>query len=130
MPDIHQRDPFFVSVMMALILGAGVFALLPPVALAQPSSNALAQSVTSLPRRGSVRLMLDSGPPIYTGLFEPGNEVQQVKFKRVFKGRYFSLDTFSALDGRPFAAVAELDLLDETGRIMDRTDWKVAYADS
>ncbi len=127
---MHQRDPFFVSVMMALILGAGAFALLPPVTLAQPGSNILAQGATSLPRRGSVRLMLDSGPPIFTGQFASGNEVQQVKFKRVFKGRYFSLDTFSALDGRPFAAVAELELLDEMGRLMDRTDWKVAYTDS
>src|SRR6478736_1390975 len=105
MPDMHQRDPFFMSVMTALILGAGVFALLTPVALAQPSSNVLAQSVTSLPRRGSVRLMLDSGPPIFTGQFATGNEVQQVKFKRVFKGRYFSLDTYSALDGKAYAAV-------------------------
>ena len=127
---MHQRDPFFASVMPALLFGAGIFVLSALVAPAQPSSNALAQSTASLPRRGSVRLMLDSGPPIFTGQFAPGNEVQQVKFKRVFTGRYFSLDTYSALDGKAYAAVAELELLDEAGRIIDRTDWKVAYTDS
>lgn len=85
---------------------------------------------SALPRRGSARLMLDSGRPNFTGQFGPGGDAQVVKFNGVFKGRYFSLDTYSALDGRPFAAVAELELLDEAGRLLDRTNWNVVYTDS
>lgn len=126
MPVMRQPRSVLLS---ALLLLCSAAALL-PAAWGQGDSEAPAARPPVLPRRGSARLMLDSGPPILTGQFIPGIEAQQIKFKRVFKGRYFSLETISSQDGRPFAAVAELDLLDESGRLIDRTGWSVVYADS
>lgn len=126
---MHRRNSISGHVMF-FITGVCVFSLCVVELGAQAATNLLSASSSSLPRRGSARLMLDSGRPVYTGQFAAGNEVQQIKFNGVFKGRYFSLDTYSALDGKPFAAVAELELLDETGRLLDRSDWKVVYTDS
>ncbi len=47
--------------------------------------------------------------------FAPGAQAQEFTFDAPAAGRHFCLETLSALDGRPFAAVAVLDLLDETG---------------
>jgi signal transduction histidine kinase len=80
--------------------------------------------------RPSVRLELDSASAVMTGQFSPGREAQEVRFDHPVTGRYFCLETLSAHDDRAYAAVAELDLLDESGGTMDREGWKIAYADS
>jgi signal transduction histidine kinase len=97
---------------------------------AQSNSERMELSATQLPRRGSARLMLDAAMPVYAGQFPAGTNLVQIKFKRPVKGRYFGLDASSAWDGRAFAAVAEVNLLDESGQLLDRTNWKVVYADS
>ena len=130
MPGMHRRRTIFRSAIFVVLACACGVALPGAAVQAQPVSNSLAASVSFLPRRGSVRLMLDSGPPAFTGQFAPGSQAQEIKFKRVFKGRYFSLDTYSAQDGKSFAAMAELELFDEAGRLLDRTDWKVVFTDS
>ena len=45
-------------------------------------------------------------------------------------GRYFCLESLNAQDGKPFAAVAELDLIDADGKSVSHEGWKVAYVDS
>jgi beta-galactosidase len=40
------------------------------------------------------------------------------------------LEALSAFDGKPFAAVGELDLLDLKGNPISHNDWTVAYVDS
>jgi signal transduction histidine kinase len=80
--------------------------------------------------RPAVRLELESADPVATGQFLDGDERQEVRFDKPVKGRYFCLESLSAQDGRPYAAVAELDLLEPSGKVMDRDGWKIAYADS
>jgi len=82
------------------------------------------------PVRPSVRLDLDSANVVMAGEFAPGRDLQAVKLDRPAIGRYFCLETLSAYDGRPYAAVAKLYLLDATGHRIERTKWKVAYVDS
>jgi len=53
-----------------------------------------------------------------------------VRFARPVEGRQFCLETLSAVDDKPFAAVAELDLLGTDGRPIAHTLWTVAYVDS
>lgn len=114
---------------LALLVWTAVL-ILNPILLAQSNAAAPETVAPSLPRRGSARLILDAAMPVYAGEFQPGTNLVQIKFKRPVKGRYFSLDASSALDGRAFAAVAELELMDESGQLLDRTNWKVVYADS
>ena len=76
------------------------------------------------------RLVLEPKKIIATGQFAAGTDWQSISFETPAKGRYFCFDAFSSQDGKPFAAIAELELLDVTGKLLDHTDWKIVYADS
>jgi beta-galactosidase len=80
--------------------------------------------------RPKVTLQLDSAKPVLAASFADGGEMQEIKFDAPAKGRYFCLESLSAQDGKPFAAVAELDLLDATGRPLSHEGWTIAYVDS
>ena len=80
--------------------------------------------------RPKVTLQLDSAKPVLAAQFAPGSQMQEVKFEAPAKGRFFCLESLSAQDGKPFAAVAELDLLDESGRPLSHEGWTIAYVDS
>ena len=45
-------------------------------------------------------------------------------------GRYFAIESLNAQDGQAFAAIAELDLVDATGRPLSHEGWTIAYVDS
>ena len=53
-----------------------------------------------------------------------------MRFAKPAQGRQFCLETLNAHDGKPFAAVAELDLLDADGQSIPHTVWTIAYVDS
>ena len=93
----------------------------------QPGRSSACQQIKSRP---SVRLELDSANAVLTRQFTAGTEPQEVMFSQPVTGRYFCLESLSAQDGRAYAAVAELDLLDASGKVLNRDDWKIAYADS
>ena len=94
-------------------------------------TNATVGGTNNFPPDGlRARLALEPGHPVQTGQFAPGSELQEVKFSRPAKGRYFCLDAFSSHDGKPYAAVAELELLDEFSQPMSHEGWKIAHADS
>jgi len=80
--------------------------------------------------RPKVTLQLDSAPPVLAAQFAPGSQMQEIKFDAPVKGRYFCLESLSAQDGKPFAAVAELDLLDESGKPLSHEGWTIACVDS
>jgi len=75
-------------------------------------------------------LTIEGVPPVHTGTFAPGAAAQDVRFAKAAEGRQFCLETLSALDGKPFAAVAELDLLDADGKLIPHTVWTIACVDS
>ena len=81
-------------------------------------------------RRPAVKLALDNVAPIHSAQFAPGAQMQEIHFDKPATGRYFALESTSALDGKPFAAIAELDLLDESGKPLPHEGWTIAYIDS
>jgi beta-galactosidase len=81
-------------------------------------------------RRHQVKLNLDSHAPLHMGAFPAGVAAQEVKFAFLATGKYFCLESLSAHDGGPFAAIAELDLLDATGKPIGHDDWTIAFVDS
>jgi beta-galactosidase len=81
-------------------------------------------------RRPKVTLQLKSTPPVLAARFAPGGDLQEVKFSKPAKGRYFCLESLSAFDGQPFAAIAEIDLLDKSGKPLSHEGWTIAYVDS
>jgi beta-galactosidase len=80
--------------------------------------------------RRAVSLAADFGTPAKAGEFAPGTELQEVRLAQPARGRYFCLEALSAQDGKPFASVAELSLLDESGKPLPADSWTIAYVDS
>ena len=80
--------------------------------------------------RSAVKLNLDSAPPVHAGTFAPGADTQEIKFTAPAAGKYFCLESLNAHDGKPYAAVAELDLFDASGKPISHDGWTVAYVDS
>jgi beta-galactosidase len=81
-------------------------------------------------RRAAVQLRSDFGTPAHVGRFAPGSNLQEVKFSRPTTGRQFCLEALDAQDGKPYAAVAELMLLDPAGTPLSTEGWTIAYVDS
>jgi beta-galactosidase len=67
---------------------------------------------------------------VLTTGFAPGEQPQEVRLEVPVTGRYFCLESLSAFDGQQFAAVAQLDLLDEGGEPLSHETWTIAYVDS
>jgi beta-galactosidase len=80
--------------------------------------------------RPKVTLRLDSATPALEAQFGPGSQMQEIQLQPPVRGRYFCLESLSAFDGKPFAAVAELDLLDPSGKPLSHEGWTIAYVDS
>jgi beta-galactosidase len=81
-------------------------------------------------QRPVVKLNLDSATLVYTGTFAPGGDLQEIKFPAPATGKFFCFQSLNAQDGKPYAAVAELDLLDADGKSISHDGWTIAYVDS
>jgi beta-galactosidase len=81
-------------------------------------------------RAATGTLMLAGMAPAHSGEFSPGPQPATIHFAHVMEGRQFCLESISAHDDKPFAAVAELELLDDRGAPLPQITWTVAYADS
>ncbi len=80
--------------------------------------------------RPLVKLNLDSTTPVYSRSFAPGADTQEIKITGPATGRFFCLESLNAHDGKPFAAVAELDLIGTDGKPISHDGWTIAYVDS
>jgi len=80
--------------------------------------------------RPAVKLHLAAATPIHSGSFAPGADTQDIKFAAPATGKFFCLESLNAQDGKPYAAVAELDLLDASGNAISHNGWTIAYVDS
>jgi beta-galactosidase len=83
-------------------------------------------------RKGTKKGTLDLGghKPDMSGSFAAGSEAQEVKFAKPLEGSQFVLEALNAHDGKPYAAIAELDLLDPSGNSISHASWTIAYVDS
>ena len=80
--------------------------------------------------RPRVTLHLEGAKAVHEGTFANGSELQEIKFAQKAKGRFFCIESLSAQDGKPDAAIAELTLLDANGQPISMEGAKVAYVDS
>jgi len=80
--------------------------------------------------RANGKLILPEQDKVLEAAFAPGPAAQVVTFKQPVKGRYFAIQSLTAHDGKPFAAIAEITLLDPAGRPLNSEGWSVAYVDS
>jgi beta-galactosidase len=73
---------------------------------------------------------LDGLAPAHEGQFAPGAATQDVMFAAPVTGRQFCLESLNAFDGKQYAAVAEIALLDSKGQTLNQSTWTIAYASS
>ncbi len=81
-------------------------------------------------KRPEVNLHIDSKKPVLTSAFKAGGETQTVKLPKTATGRYFCIQPISSQDGKPYAAIAELDIMDQTGKAISHQKWTIAYVSS
>ena len=80
--------------------------------------------------RPVVKLNLDSATPVKSGSFAAGADTQEIKFAKLATGKFFGLESLNAHDGKPYAAIAELDLLDAQANAISHNGWTIAFVDS
>jgi beta-galactosidase len=78
----------------------------------------------------TAKLQLDGVAPVHAAEFAPGSATQTVMFAAPAMGRQFCLESLSAFDGKSYAAVAEIALLDKAGKPLNQSSWTIAYASS
>jgi beta-galactosidase len=65
----------------------------------------------------------------HQGVLADYDQWQTVSFPRV-TARYFCLEALNEFNKQPYTSLADLQLLDDKGKEIPRSDWKVVYADS
>jgi beta-galactosidase len=78
----------------------------------------------------TAKLQLDGVAPVHAAEFAPGSATQTVMFAAPAMGRQFCLESLSAFDGKSYAAVAEIALLNKAGKPLNQSSWTIAYASS
>jgi beta-galactosidase len=73
--------------------------------------------------------VLEDGQLLFADGFPSGSQLNEVRFP-AGSGRYFAMQSLSSHDGGPLASIAEIDLLDENGKLLPRNGWQVIYTDS
>jgi beta-galactosidase len=80
--------------------------------------------------RPAVKLNLNETAMVRAGSFAPGGDTQEIKLATPATGKFFCLESLNAFDGKSYAAIAELDLLDANGNAISHNGWTIAYVDS
>ncbi|MBN2165459.1 MAG: beta-galactosidase [Marinilabiliaceae bacterium] len=81
-------------------------------------------------KRPNVELTLRNETPTYKGCFDKGDQMQTMKFNKTVQGRYFCIEALNSYDNKPYAAIAEMDILDENYASISHEKWTVAYVSS
>ena len=92
--------------------------------------NMLRPELDFATRPVAATLRLDGVKPAKEGKFDATSHAHEVKFATPVEGREVCFEAVDSHDGKPVAAVAELDLLDPAGHPLPHGNWTIAYADS
>jgi beta-galactosidase len=68
--------------------------------------------------------------PVASGVFTTAVEWQSVRFERAVTGRYLCFEALSSLAGKPQAAMAELEAIDQGGAVLSKAAWKILWVSS
>lgn len=75
-------------------------------------------------------LKIEGIEPVIAASFDNDKSDKVVEFGKPVKGSQFCLEALSSHDGKPFTAIAELDVLDARGQSISHAKWTIAYVDS
>jgi beta-galactosidase len=96
-----------------------------------PILNKISPDETLLHRRKGETLRLAGETPVVTSTITPGNGWKEIPFNAIVEGRYLCLEALNSQNPNDKAtSIAELEVVQEDGTLMPRTNWKTLYADS
>ncbi len=81
-------------------------------------------------KRPALALNIENKKPDFKGTFNNGDQMQTISFNKTVKGRYFCIEALSSNDNDQYAAIAELDILDENNQSISHEKWTIAYVSS
>lgn len=98
-------------------------------ALSQPILDELRETKAQGHNKPSQKWTLTEADAYYKGSFANSKEWQNVSFKPV-NARYVGIEALNEYKNQPYTTIAEIVLVDEQGKEIPRSGWKVVYADS
>ena len=98
--------------------------------LEKPILDVLRPELDILGRRPVIPRLRVAGAADHRGVFAPGGDPKEVRFEKPIRARYFSLESLSAQDGKPFASAADLTVLGADGSPLGTQLWTVAGVSS
>lgn len=98
--------------------------------LDHPILDMLRVSVPQTHRKDGEKLNLKGETPVAEGQLKNIATPQTVTFTKPVTGRYLCVESLNNFKGDNITSFAELDAIDINGKLVNRKDWKVYYADS
>ncbi len=95
----------------------------------KPILDVLTQKQPAAHKKNGQQWLVPATEAYHSGSFENTVEWQTAKFATTAV-RYFCIEALSTFDQQPYTTIAELELLDENGKEIPRSNWKVVFADS
>ncbi len=98
--------------------------------LDKPILDELRVSVPQTHRKDGEKLNLSNLQPTIEGTLKNIAQPQVVEFKQLASGRYLCIEALNNFTGDNITSFAEVDAIDKNGKIINRKDWSIWYADS
>ena len=99
--------------------------------LANPILDKINQDISLLHRQTGETLNLASETPVMKGSFPDGTGWKEVTLNNSIEGQYVCLEALSAQNvNDKTTSIAEVEIVGEDGNPIQKTNWKISYADS
>ncbi|MBQ3655292.1 MAG: beta-galactosidase [Bacteroidales bacterium] len=98
--------------------------------LDKPILDMLRVSVPQTHRKDGEKLDLTKEQPVVSGSLQNIASPQVIEFEKPVSGRYLCVEALNNFTGDNITSFAELDAFDKKGKLINRKDWRVVYADS
>ena len=98
--------------------------------LDKPILDLLRVAVPQTHRKEGEKLDLTKEQPVITGELKNVSTPQTIEFAKPVSGRYLCIEALNNFTGDNITSLAEVDAFDKNGKLINRKDWSIVYADS
>ncbi|MFT4177289.1 MAG: beta-galactosidase [Luteolibacter sp.] len=91
-----------------------------------PILDQLRPELDTLVARTTISPARAAGNPVFRNTFPASDTAQEIRFPQPLRGRYLTLEALSSHDGKPFASIADLSVLDAQGNPLNTQAWTIA----
>jgi beta-galactosidase len=98
--------------------------------LEQPILDRLRVAVPQTHRKDGEKLDLSQEQPVVSGELKNVATPQVIDLGKPVSGRYLCIEALDNFTGDNITSLAEVDALDKNGKLINRKDWSINYADS